>query len=38
MGQQGHAMEGGRRAVEVVRSGAIGEVREQHVWTDRPAG
>lgn len=38
MGQQGHAMEGSRRAVEVVRSGAIGEVRELHVWTDRPAG
>lgn len=38
MGQQGHAMEGSRRAVEVVRSGAIGEVTELHVWTDRPAG
>ena len=38
MGQQGHAMEGSRRAVEVVRSGVIGEVREIHVWTDRPAG
>ena len=37
MGQQGHAMEGSRRAVEVIRSGAIGEVRELHVWTDRPA-
>lgn len=38
MGTQGHAMEGSRRAVEVIRSGAIGEVRELHVWTDRPAG
>jgi len=38
MGQQGHAMEGSRRAVEVIRSGAIGEVKELHVWTDRPAG
>ncbi len=38
MGQQGHAMEGSRRAVEVVRSGAIGDVKELHVWTDRPAG
>src|SRR3954449_3774058 len=38
MGQQGHALEGSRRAVEVVRSGAIGEVGELHVWTDRPAG
>ena len=31
-------MEGSRRAVEVVRSGAIGDVQELHVWTDRPAG
>jgi predicted dehydrogenase len=38
MGIQGHATEGSRRAVEVVRSGAIGEVTELHVWTDRPAG
>ncbi len=38
MGQQGHGMEGTRRAVEVIRSGAIGDVREVHVWTDRPAG
>jgi predicted dehydrogenase len=38
MGQQGHAMEGTRRAVEEVRSGAIGDVTELHVWTDRPAG
>jgi predicted dehydrogenase len=38
MGTQGHAYEGTRRAVEVIRSGAIGTVRELHVWTDRPAG
>jgi predicted dehydrogenase len=38
MGTQGHAYEGTRRAVEVIRSGALGEVRELHVWTDRPAG
>lgn len=38
MGTQGHAMEGTRRAVEVVRSGAIGDVTELHVWTDRPSG
>jgi len=38
MGQQGHAFEGSRRVVEVIRSGAIGMVRELHVWTDRPAG
>jgi predicted dehydrogenase len=37
MGTQGHAFEGSRRAVEMIRAGAIGEVRELHVWTDRPA-
>lgn len=38
MGTQGHAMEGTRRAVEVIRSGVLGEISELHVWTDRPAG
>src|SRR6185295_14112595 len=38
MGTQGHAYEGSRRAVEVIRAGLIGEVKELHVWTDRPAG
>ncbi len=38
MGTQGHAFEGTRRAVEVIRSGIIGDVTELHVWTDRPAG
>jgi predicted dehydrogenase len=38
MGQQGHSFEGTRRAVETVRAGTLGEVRELHVWTDRPAG
>lgn len=38
MGTQGHAFEGSRRAVEVIRSGAIGDVTELYVWTDRPAG
>jgi predicted dehydrogenase len=38
MGTQGHAYEGTRRAVEALRAGAIGDVRELHVWTDRPAG
>jgi predicted dehydrogenase len=38
MGTQGHAFEGTRRAVEVLRAGVIGEVAELHVWTDRPAG
>jgi predicted dehydrogenase len=36
MGNQDHASDGVRRAVEWVRSGAIGDVREVHVWTDRP--
>jgi len=38
MGTQGHAFDGTRTAVEIVRAGGIGEVRELHVWTDRPAG
>ena len=38
MGIQGHAFEGSRRAVEVIRSGVLGDVRTLHVWTDRPAG
>ena len=38
MGTQGHAYVGTRRAVEVLRAGVIGEVKELHVWTDRPAG
>ena len=36
MGSQGHSWSDGRRAVEWVQSGAIGEVREVHVWTNRP--
>ena len=36
MGNQGHSWSDGRRAVEWVRSGAIGEVSEVHVWTNRP--
>lgn len=36
MGNQGTSMDGFREAVEVIRSGAIGDVREVHVWTDRP--
>jgi predicted dehydrogenase len=36
MGNQGTAHPGFRRAVELVRSGGIGEVREVHVWTNRP--
>ncbi len=36
MGNQGHSHEGTRRIVELIRGGAIGPVREVHVWTDRP--
>ncbi|MFN3160646.1 MAG: Gfo/Idh/MocA family protein [Rubinisphaera brasiliensis] len=36
MGNQGTAANGLREAVEVVRSGAIGNVSEVHVWTNRP--
>ncbi len=38
MGNQGTSMEGVRRACELVRSGAVGEITEAHVWTDRPKG
>lgn len=36
MGNQGSALSGLRRAVELVRAGAIGPVAEAHVWTNRP--
>jgi predicted dehydrogenase len=36
MGNQAHAGEPIRRAVELVRAGIIGPVREVHAWTDRP--
>ena len=36
MGNQGAAHSGLRRAVELVRSGIIGDVTEAHVWTNRP--
>jgi len=36
MGNQGTASNGLRRAVEVIQAGAIGNVREAHVWTNRP--
>src|SRR5262249_2166408 len=36
MGNQGTASDGLRRAVETIRAGAIGPVREVHVWTNRP--
>ncbi|MGQ9461535.1 MAG: Gfo/Idh/MocA family protein [Candidatus Fervidibacter sp.] len=36
MGNQGMASSGTRQLIEIVRSGAIGHVREVHLWTDRP--
>jgi len=36
MGNQGTSNNTFRTGVEVIRSGALGEVREVHVWTDRP--
>src|SRR5207247_690360 len=36
MGNQGHAYDSTRRIVELVRAGVLGEVRQVHVWTDRP--
>ncbi len=36
MGNQAHASNNLRQAVEVVRSGIIGAIREVHCWTDRP--
>ena len=36
MGNQGHSSDDARKAVEHIPQGAIGEVREVHVWTNRP--
>jgi predicted dehydrogenase len=36
MGNQGTAENGLRRAVELIRDGLIGQVKEVHVWTNRP--
>jgi predicted dehydrogenase len=36
MGNQGHEADNTRRIVELIRSGAIGPVREVHAWTNRP--
>jgi predicted dehydrogenase len=38
MGNQGHSWDDARTAVEYVWAGAIGDVREVHVWTNRPLG
>lgn len=36
MGNQGHAGDGVRELCEIIWSGAIGQVREVHIWTNRP--
>ena len=36
MGNQGSATDGLRRGVEVIQAGVIGQVKEVHVWTNRP--
>lgn len=36
MGNQGTASSGLREAVEIIRRGDIGQVREIHIWTNRP--
>jgi len=36
MGNQGHSSDDARRLNEWVQAGAIGPVREVHVWTNRP--
>jgi predicted dehydrogenase len=37
MGNQGQASDESRRLCEMIADGAIGPVREVHVWTDRPS-
>ena len=36
MGNQGYSNEGTRQCAEMIWSGAIGDVKEVHAWTDRP--
>ena len=38
MGNQGHSTDDARLINEYIASGAIGEVREVHAWTNRPLG
>jgi len=37
-GNQRHSADANRRAVEYLQAGAIGDVHEVHVWTNRPFG
>jgi predicted dehydrogenase len=36
MGNQGTAADGFRAGVELIQSGVVGDIREVHVWTNRP--
>src|SRR5262249_37060747 len=36
MGNQGTAEDGFRSGIEIIRSGALGPIKEIHVWTNRP--
>jgi predicted dehydrogenase len=36
MGNQGHSQDEARRGQEYLMSGVIGDIREVHVWTNRP--
>ena len=36
MGNMGTSRNGLRESVEIIRAGALGDVREVHVWTNRP--
>ncbi|HXW06786.1 MAG TPA: Gfo/Idh/MocA family oxidoreductase [Vicinamibacterales bacterium] len=38
MGNQGHSRDEARLGYEYLTSGAIGDIREIHVWTNRPLG
>ncbi|MFP6618592.1 MAG: Gfo/Idh/MocA family oxidoreductase [Pirellulaceae bacterium] len=36
MGNQGHSHPDSRRLVELIQGGVLGQVKEVHIWTDRP--
>ena len=38
MGNQRHSQDDQRRVVDYIQGGAIGDVAEVHVWTNRPYG
>ena len=38
MGNQRHSADNSRRGIEYIQGGALGEIREVHVWTNRPLG